>query len=62
MDPRDDRMKLRKNNEEVFRFRLRLEAQEKCKAESSAFGECAKNNGLLVLFNCRQQNKISKYS
>mmetsp|Transcript_5487 Transcript_5487/g.9001 ORF Transcript_5487/g.9001 Transcript_5487/m.9001 type:complete len:92 (+) Transcript_5487:111-386(+) len=56
MDPRNDRLKIRKTNEEVLRKKLELEAHEYCRKEITAFGDCAKNNGLLVVFNCRKEN------
>jgi hypothetical protein len=58
--PRKDRMTLRKTNEEVLRKKLQLEAQQACKDEVVAFGECAKRNHLLVVFNCRKENATSK--
>jgi hypothetical protein len=59
--PRNDRLSLRKTNEEVLRKKLQLEAQAKCKDETIAFGECAKRTGMLVVLRCRQENAISKY-
>lgn len=58
--PRNERMTLRKTNEEVLRKKLQLEAQAICKAESVAFGECAKKHGMMVVFNCRKENLASK--
>ena len=47
---RDGRLKLRKNNEEVLRKILQAEARKKCLGPSTAFGECAKEHGLSVVF------------
>lgn len=41
-DDRDGRMKLRKNNEEVLRKVVQLEARNKCLHATEAFGVCAK--------------------
>ena len=59
-EPRDDRLLLRKTNEEVLRKKLVLQARTMCEKEIVQFGECAKRNGLLVVFNCRQQNLDSE--
>lgn len=53
---RDSRMTLRKNNEEVLRKALQAEARKKCLAETKAFGDCAKEKGIMVAFSCRQEN------
>jgi hypothetical protein len=58
--PRNERLSLRKTNEEVLRKKLQLEAQTKCRAETTAFGECAKRAGMMVVFSCRQENAASK--
>lgn len=56
-DARDSRLKLRKNNEEVIRRHLQLDAKQKCAGEIKAFGQCAVDNSLLVVFNCRSKNR-----
>jgi len=59
-DARDSRLSmgtLRKNNEEVLRRAMRAEAQKKCDSKVKAFGECARQQGLMVVINCREQNK-----
>ncbi len=56
-DARDSRLSLRKTNEEVIRITLRNEASEKCKEYLNAMGKCAQENGLMVVFKCRAQNK-----
>ena len=55
-DARDSRLSMRKNNEEVFRKKLQLEAQAICREETIKFGECAKRHGMFVVFNCRSEN------
>jgi ribosomal protein S12 len=56
-DARGSRMTvLRKTNEEVLRKQLQLEARQKCQHAFKAFSDCAKETGLLVVFQCRQQN------
>lgn len=59
-DARDDRLSLRKTNEEVLRKKLAIEAQNICADECKQFGECAKKSGLLVVFKCRSENLASK--
>lgn len=59
-DARDDRLSLRKTNEEVLRKKLSIEAQNICADECKQFGECAKKSGLLVVFKCRSENLASK--
>lgn len=56
-DARDSRLKLRKNNEEVIRRHLQQDAKQKCAGEIKAFGQCAVDNGLLVVLNCRSKNR-----
>lgn len=58
-EARDSRLTLnRKTKEESLRKKLQAEAQEKCKASFVEFGKCAEKEGLLVLFNCREQNAL----
>lgn len=59
-DARDGRLKIRKTNEEVLRKKLQFEAQKICKEEIKAFGDCSVKEGMMVIFNCRKQNKASK--
>ena len=61
-DARNDRLSLRKTNEEVLRIKLRLEAKKKCESYFRSFGDCAKTNGFMVVFNCRKENLASKQS
>mmetsp|Transcript_25876 Transcript_25876/g.58561 ORF Transcript_25876/g.58561 Transcript_25876/m.58561 type:complete len:99 (+) Transcript_25876:260-556(+) len=56
MDPRDERMTMRKNNEEVHRRKQKLEAQVICADLTKAFGECARAQGMMVVFSCRKEN------
>lgn len=60
-DPRSERLTIRKTNEEVLRKRMEMQARELCKDEIMAFGECAKHQQLLVVFQCRRENLNSKY-
>ncbi len=53
---RDGRLKLRKNNEEVLRKVLQADARKKCLDATNEFGECAKENGLMVVLKCREKN------
>ena len=48
---------MRRNNEEVLRRALVSEAREKCFSYTSAFGKCAEANGLMVVFQCRKENR-----
>jgi len=54
-DARNDR--LRKVNEEVLRKKMQTEAKDLCRPYFQAFGDCAKENGIMVVFKCRQQNQ-----
>jgi hypothetical protein len=56
-DARNDRLTLKKWDEEQFRKKFQIEDQEKCKEYFRAFGDCAKRNNILVAFNCRQENR-----
>ena len=60
-DARNSRLVLRKNNEEVLRKKLQLEAKSKCDIFFKEFSECAKENNLMVVFKCRDKNRASKY-
>lgn len=48
---------MRKVNEEVLRKKMQSEAKDKCAEHFQAFGACAQQNGLMVIFNCRKQNQ-----
>jgi len=54
---RENRLTLRKNNEEVLRKALQNEARKLCEGTVKEFGECAVANGMMVVLNCRKQNK-----
>jgi len=41
---------------------LNLIARTKCDDQIKAFADCAKSNGLMVVFNCRSHNTASKLS
>ena len=59
-EPRNERLTIRKTNEEVLRKRLEVQARELCMDEIKSFVECAKYQGLLVVLNCRKENYASK--
>lgn len=60
-DARDARLSsIRKTQEEVLRKNLQQVARDHCVEESAAFGSCAKENGMWVIFKCRDQNKTRK--
>ena len=40
-----------------MRREFKDQAIDKCREHINAFGKCAQENGLLVIFNCRQFNK-----
>lgn len=55
---RDDRLvKMRKANEEVLRKKLENEAREKCASAIESFAECGKRESIMVVFNCRKENR-----
>jgi hypothetical protein len=57
-DARSDRLTvLRKTNEEVLRKQLQNEASAKCKNTVVDFGRCAQANGIMVAFNCQNENR-----
>jgi hypothetical protein len=50
-DGRDSRLqRTRKNNEEVLRKKMQIEAQETCASKFTAFGACAKEHSLMVIY------------
>lgn len=49
-----------KRMEDEFRKELMYDARQACKAQVAAFGECAKEQSLMVVFKCRDQNAKSK--
>lgn len=48
---------LRRNNEEVLRRGLASEAREKCLSYTNDFGKCAQASGMLVVIQCRKENR-----
>lgn len=48
---------LRRNNEEVLRRALANEAREKCLSYTQAFGKCAEESGMMVVIQCRKENR-----
>ena len=60
MGARDSRLKLKHSKEEILRKELLLRARQECKDKSIEFGKCAKEQGLAVVFRCREKNQASK--
>jgi hypothetical protein len=54
---RDGRLSFRKFGEHQLRREFKDQAIEKCRGDINAFGNCAQEQGLLVVFNCRQFNR-----
>ena len=59
-DARADRLSIirsmRKLDEEILRRAFGEEIKVKCASTFKAFGDCAKDSGMMVVFKCRQQN------
>ena len=57
-DPgRDGRLSWSKRAEYEARKELSAIATKKCDSTLAAFAKCAETNGLLVVFNCREENR-----
>ena len=54
---RDSRLSFTKFGEHQLRREFKDIAIDKCRTEINAFGKCAQDNGLLVVWNCRELNK-----
>jgi hypothetical protein len=54
---RDDRLSFKKFGEHQLRREFKDMAIEKCRDHIQAFGKCAEEQGLLVVFKCRGFNK-----
>jgi len=54
---RDGRLSFKKFGEHQLRREFKDMAVEKCRDNINAFGKCAQEQGLMVVFNCRQFNK-----
>ena len=52
---------LRRNNEEVLRRGLASEAREKCLSYTKDFGKCAQASGMLVVIQCRKENRAMQF-
>lgn len=59
-EARDSRLVLRKTNQEVIRKELRANAYKHCVDETKLFADCAKKEGFMVVFKCREVLKTSK--
>lgn len=56
-DARDSRLKWSKRAEYEVRKELSMIATKKCDSFLKAFSECAKEQNLMVVFNCRKHNR-----
>ena len=56
-DGRDGRLSFRNFAEHKMRREFKDAAIEKCSDHLRAFGQCAQDNGLMVVFRCRELNK-----
>lgn len=56
-DGREARLSFRKFAEHKMRREFKEAAIKKCDHHLKAFGQCAQENGLLVVFKCRELNK-----
>jgi hypothetical protein len=54
---RDSRLSFKKFGEHQLRREFKDIAVEKCRTEINAFGKCAQENGLMVVWSCRHLNK-----
>lgn len=58
-DPgRDGRLSWSKRAEYEARKELSAIATKKCDSTLGAFARCAEANGLMVVFNCREENRV----
>ena len=56
-DGRDARLSFRRFAEHKMKREFKEHAIEKCSDHLKAFGQCAQDNGLMVVFKCRHLNK-----
>ncbi len=56
-DGRDSRLSFRRFAEHKMKREFKEEAIKKCEEHLKSFGKCAQENGLLVVFKCRELNK-----
>lgn len=54
---RDGRLSFRKFGEHQLRREFKDIAIDKCRTEINAFGKCAQDSGLMVVWSCRDFNK-----
>jgi len=54
---RDDRLSFRKFAEHKMKREFKEVAIKKCEVHLKNFGQCAQDNGLLVVFKCRDFNR-----
>ena len=56
-DGRDSRLSFRRFAEHKMKREFKEEAIKKCEVHLKNFGQCAQDNGLLVVFKCRDLNR-----
>jgi hypothetical protein len=56
-DGREERLSFRNFAEHQLRNEFKREAMEKCDLQVSAFAECSKEQGVMVVFRCREFQK-----
>jgi Cytochrome c oxidase biogenesis protein Cmc1 like len=54
---REGRLSFKNRAQDLLKYELKEDAKEKCKDYIKTFAECAKKEGLLVVFQCRSQLK-----
>jgi hypothetical protein len=57
---RESRLSIRNANKEVLRRELQDLSKVHCVQQIRSFGDCAKREGLMVIFRCRKENKLSE--
>lgn len=56
-DGREARLSFRRFAEHKMKREFKEEAIKKCEVHMKNFGQCAQDNGLLVVFKCRELNR-----
>jgi hypothetical protein len=54
---REGRLSFKNRAEDLLRYEMKEDAKEKCKEYIKTFAECAKKEGLFVVFQCRSELK-----
>ncbi|CAK4702728.1 hypothetical protein LEN26_009033 [Aphanomyces euteiches] len=55
---RSERLQWSNQAENKLKQELNAIALQKCREYTSAFVECSKENGMMVVFKCREQNRV----